>query len=532
MTINITTLSKPTAEEASRFLGHATMGASLADIQALVTQGYQAWFDAQFAMPVTQRTLHYDWIKANVSTTFNPGALNQSSLRRIVEGTDGLRQKTVFALSQIVVFSHAGFNNTPDNVLMGAAYLDLLQNLAFGTYRNLIGTITLTPAIGRYLTFLGSVKSDGKQSPDENYARELLQLYTIGVETLNMAGVPQYTTDAAGRKTVIEPYPRSAIPELAKIFTGWRESSAGADGNTYRLPLLNDGVNHDKTELKLGITAGQLPITDTDPTARLNAALKQIFANPNVAPFISRQLIQRFVTSNPSQAYVQRVAQVFQSTDGNLKEVVKAVLMDESLFDAGGRRTARLPAAASFGKLREPFTRLTQWAKAFGVRSSTNKWTGAETIHLTDKLGQAPLMAKTVFNFYRPRYVPPGTLIATAKNDAGEPLVAPEFQIADEVSIVGYVNFMHEAIDAKKGVSGKQDIKSDYTAWLPKVSNLTSLVSDLSLVLAAGQLSATTQSRITAALSAMPVATPDQQRLAVQAAVLLVMSCPEYLIQK
>jgi len=264
-------------------------------------------------------------------------------------------------------------------------------------------------------------------------------------------------------------------------------------------------------------------------------ALDHIMAHPNVAPFISSQLIQRFVTSNPSPDYLRRVAQVFTNTGGNLTEVVKAVLMDESLFDASKRRVGGL-ADDTFGKVREPFTRLVQWARATGATSTKGNWdTGwyESGINYPSKLGQAPLMASSVFNFYRPGYVAPGSQIAKRLTPDGKrPLVAPELQITDEVTTVAYINFMAEAIDSDRGVSGMGDVRSTYAALTPMAANPTALVAELNLLLAAGRLNSVNKTRIAQAVSSLPQATALDMRKRVQSAVLMVMAAPEYIVQK
>jgi uncharacterized protein (DUF1800 family) len=560
--IDIASLPKPSPEEAARFLGHATLGYTRAEVDDLVARGYSAWFTTQFGIPATRHASHFDWLKskfpydkAPVGEEFLFTRLTNSSLRRFVEGSDTLRQKMTFSLSQILVTSIFVGIDINWRQYAGAGYLDLLTANALGTYRNLVGEVTKSPLMAMYLTFLGSQKGTATRSPDENYARELLQLFTIGVDTLNLT-----TGSSYGAPTGVEPYPKSSIAQLARVFTGFYfngyYSYSGAAGSTYESERYNyrnqssaqpglsvSTTTHDTNAITLAISPNVPPLSlpaVSSPTPagiqnRVSMALDHIMAHPNVAPFISSQLIQRFVTSNPSPDYLRRVAQVFTNTGGNLTEVVKAVLMDESLFDASKRRVGGL-ADDTFGKVREPFTRLVQWARATGATSTKGNWdTGwyEGGINYPSKLGQAPLMASSVFNFYRPGYVAPGSQIAKRLTPDGKrPLVAPELQITDEVTTVAYINFMAEAIDSDRGVSGMGDVRSTYAALTPLAGNPTALVAELNLLLAAGRLNSVNKTRIAQAVSSLPQATALDLRKRVQSAVLMVMAAPEYIVQK
>jgi uncharacterized protein (DUF1800 family) len=571
--IDIASLPKPTPEEAARFLGHATLGYTRAELNDLVARGYDAWFKTQFAIAPTKYTGHFAWLKAkfpysNPDEVFYNTRLTNSALRRYIEGADTLRQKLSYSLSQILVTSLQVGVDINWRQYAGAGYLDLLTSNAFGTYRNLVGEVTKSPLMSLYLTFLGSQKATATRSPDENYARELLQLFTIGVELLNVApannnptGLP-YGAPIPGTATSLppSPYPAANIPKLARFFTGyefnynysWSNTGAlhelerynYANQNSAQTPLVLNTDQHEKGETVLNIVPGLTFAVGGTSDANMNTAsgielqlknaLDYIFKHPNVAPFISRQLIQRFVTSNPDPEYLRRVAAVFTATGGNLSEVVKAVLMDESLFNASKQRVGGL-TDATFGKLREPFVRLVQWGRATGATSISGGWdtpTYDGGIWNPSQLGQAPLMATSVFNFYRPGYVPPGSLISKASPIGGRQPVAPEMQITDEVSTVAYLNFMSTAIDTDRGVSGMNDIRSLYSALIPLASNPTNLVAELNLLFAAGRLNSVNKTRITQAISTLPQATAVDLRKRVQTAVLMVMAAPEYIVQK
>jgi uncharacterized protein (DUF1800 family) len=251
----------------------------------------------------------------------------------------------------------------------------------------------------------------------------------------------------------------------------------------------------------------------------LKIALDALFAHPNIAPNISRQLILRLVTSNPTPAYVARVAAVFSNdgsgVKGNLKAVVKAILLDNE-----ARSSARL-GDPNFGKQREPILRLTAWARATAATSSADAWTIGNTSDPATRLAQSPLRSGSVFNFFRPGYVPPNSAIGSAG------LVAPEFQITNESSVVGYLNFMQTTVS--KGVG---DVKADYTALMPLADTAQALLDELNVVMAAGQLSAATLAVMKAALDSMPAATDPARLNRIYAALVLVLAAPEFIIQK
>jgi uncharacterized protein (DUF1800 family) len=238
-----------------------------------------------------------------------------------------------------------------------------------------------------------------------------------------------------------------------------------------------------------------------------------------VAPFISRQLIQRLVTSNPSPAYVARVATVFNNdgsgVKGNLKAVVRTILLDDE-----ARNAARL-ADPNFGKQREPIQRLAAWARAFAATSPTDAWAIGNTSDGASRLGQSPGRAPTVFNFFRPGYVPPNSAVGSAG------LVAPEFQLTNESSVVGYVNYMQNAVS--KGIG---DVKADYSALLPLADTSQKLIDQLNLLLANGQLSSASQATIKGGIDSMASGTDTARLNRIYAALVLVMASPEFIVQK
>jgi len=338
-----------------------------------------------------------------------------------------------------------------------------------------------------------------------------LQLFSIGLVELNLDGSPRLN---GGNK--VETYTQDDIVGLAKVFTGWdiEDRTTLKPSNAQRMPMKHYPEGHSlEAKQFLGVT---IP-AGTDGPSSLKIALDTIFNHANVGPFIGRQLIQKLVSSNPSPAYVSRVAQVFnnngQGVRGDLKATLRAILIDVE---------ARLPLNRSteIGKLREPAVRFVQWARAFKAYSPTGQFRRMSLGDPATSLGQQPMRSPSGFNFFRPGYVPPSTEIAARG------LVAPEFQLVTETSVSGYVNFMQRAI-----VDGLYDLRADYSDWVPLADTPTDLVARINLLLACGRLPAEAQSRIAQAVASI-VATNDLGRTQrVQAACLLVMASPAYLVQ-
>ncbi|MEO7493448.1 MAG: DUF1800 domain-containing protein [Massilia sp.] len=507
----------PSASEASRFLAQATMGPTSTDIAKVQADGYTAWLDAQLALPPS--TTRWDWM---VSKAYDDAANKNSETgidpalwRKLLSSPDTVRQRVTLALSEIVVASVAGFSGGW-NAFSGAAYMDILEANAFGNYRTLLQQISTSPAMGEYLTFRGNLKFNASTgaNPDENYAREVMQLFTIGLVQLNLDGTPKLANGAPQ-----ETYTLDDISGLARVFTGWNYDLTTSDTSTpafKKRPMTQTASKHEsgaKTFLGTTIPA------NTNGDTSLQLALDAIFAHANVAPFISRQLIQRLVTSNPTPAYVARVATVFNNdgsgVKGNLKAVVRTILLDDE-----ARNAARI-ADPNFGKQREPILRLAAWARAFGANSATDAWAIGNTSDGASRLGQSPGRAPTVFNFFRPGYVPPNSGVGSAG------LVAPEFQLTNESSVVGYVNYMQNAIS--KGIG---DVKADYSALLPLADTSQKLIDQLNLLLAAGQLSSASQATIKGGIDSMASGTDTARLNRIYAATVLVMASPEFIVQK
>ena len=506
------------AADASRFLAQASLGASRAQMARVQAIGYAAWIDEQIALAGSSS--RWDWLVANGYDTLNnqveEKGFESTVWRKMLASPDTLRQRVTLALSEIMVVSVDGLVGSGWRSFAGAAYLDLLEANAFGNYRSLLGAVSTSVPMGEYLTFRSNIKANpitGAQ-PDENYAREIMQLFTIGLVALNLDGTPKLVNGVPQ-----ETYTQADILGMARVFTGWDFDLAGGTIDTpdhQRRPMRQYSIRHETgTKSFLGTT---IP-ANTDGVTSLKLALDALFAHPNIAPFVSRQLIQRLVCSNPSPAYVGRVSTVFlndgSGVKGNLAAVVKAILLDAE---------AREPVANSattFGKLREPILRLTAWARAYNVSSISDMWAVGNTSDPGKQLGQSPLRSASVFNFFRPGYVPPNTAIATAG------LVAPEFQLTNESTVVGYINFMQRVVSAGIG-----DIKPDYSSLLPLADDAAALVAETNLALAAGQLSGASITTIVNAITSMPAGSDANRNDRIYAALTLVLAAPEFIVQK
>jgi uncharacterized protein (DUF1800 family) len=505
-------------EQASRFLLQAALGCTAADIEQVRSLGYSGWLDAQMALP--RSSSHVEWLRAkNYDALANKNGTagsNDMQWRKLLSSPDVLRQRVTLALSEIIVVSINGLAGTPFKSFSAAAFMDVLETHAFGSYRTLLGEVSTTSAMGAYLSFRGNKKANPAVGslPDENFARECMQLFSIGLTELNIDGSPKLT---GGQPT--DSYSQAEVSQMARVFTGWDlDTSVGTADTPDRVirPMVQIAGRHETGEKRF---LGTVIAANTDGVESLRLALDTLIAHPNAAPFISRQLIQRLVTSNPGAAYVARVAAKFANNGagqrGDLKAVIKAILLDTE-----ARSEAGLSNPAS-GKLREPVLRFVQWARSFGVTSTDDTWAIGDLSDPAAKLGQSPLRAPSVFNFFRPGYVPPNSPIAVRA------LNAPEFQITTESSVAGYVNYMQKAI--ANGVAG---LKANTAFLTPLVNDSAALLAELNVLLAAGQLSGPTLSALKTALDTIAVATPAGQANRINAAITLVMVAPEYLVQK
>lgn len=444
---------RPTTDiDAARFLEQATFGPTEADIARLKSIGYAAWIDEQLAQPASPT--HMALFQQGNAISGGRHQFNHSFWEKALTSPDQLRQRLTFALSQIFVVSsldNCGASAQPGMI----SYYDLLERQAFGSYRALLERVTLHPIMGCYLSHLHNQKADltTGRVPDENYAREILQLFSIGLVQLKQDGTP--TRPESPEET----YDAADIAALARAFTGfswdcperktqeescflyWGATVRPGHPDPWTQQMVAYPNYHDsapKTFLKQTVRGS------TDPMETLRLTLDVIAGHPNVAPFISQQLIQRFVTSNPDPDYVARVAKVFTATGGDLGQTVKAVLLDPK---------ARLPEFTQdpqFGKVREPVLALSGLLRAFDARSDSGRFLILPTHDATHGLNQSPLMAASVFNFYRPGYVPP--------EHSQQGLKAPELQILNEISLAGGATLLLNTVWHGLGRQGYNDL--------------------------------------------------------------------------
>ncbi len=514
-TTPVSTSVKPNAAEASRFLMQATMGPSEADITKLSSSSYGDWLSDQFAKPQTLHRLYINQAAADLSSVGQQlSATNfwDSWWSQALGADDQLRQRATFALSEILVISFANdvLINQPRGV---ASYYDMLGEKAFGNFRDLLEGVTYHPMMGIYLSHLKNQKEDPTvdRVPDLNFAREITQLFSIGQYQLNLDGTEKMGAD--GRPAIA--YKPADLDGLSQVFTAlsWYAGPNLTDRTSRRFSGQDPNLERDwrpmqaydeytantsyhsisqKTFWTTVIAPETKPTTDAD----VKIALDTIFNNPNVGPFIGKQLIQRMVTSNPSPAYVSRVASKFNDNGsgvrGDMKAVWKAILLDPEA------RTAT--TSPSYGKVREPVLRLSNMLRAFNAKSTSGRYTG---IGLTDNpatsLGQTPMYAPTVFNFFRPGYVPTSDVITNAK------LIVPELQITTDISVAGYLNY----IRAWTSLSTTRDIQHNYDAEIALAATPTALVDRMNLLLFSGTMPDALKTQISDAVASrvIPAAT-------------------------
>lgn len=542
-----------TPSKASRFLTQSSFGPTLSDINHLLSLGnYIAWLNEQFLEPITLQlpAMRSMMIKmCDVNETDPPAITGGNDLARAqvwwnttVNGKDQLRQRVALALSEILVVSGRG---ALTNSQLGLAdYYDVLAKNAFGNYRDLIEEITLHPAMGRYLGMLRNEKANLVQNtrPDENYAREIMQLFTLGVYELNIDG--SLVLDEDNKPVPI--YGQSDIEEFAKIYTGWDFNNATSwrnlwigNGDTIH-PMIAFEQFHDSSEKNLldgfVIAAGGSAMQD------LNAALDHLFNHKNIAPFISKQLIQRLVTSNPTKEYVERVAKVFNNNGanekGDLKAVIKAILLDVEARN--GNQT--LPE--SFGKMREPILRISHLWRAFPVMPVIleGPFFGGDLCgqgeyefykipyprglnHFDSTLGQTILRSPTVFNFFLPDYSPPGAI-------RDQNLVAPEFQILTENNLVNTFNAIISMVHNSNRPTTWNWTTIDTTLELALADTPEELLNHLNLVLLNDLMSVELRQILTNHLGQVFPEGAEGQQAKVTDSIKLIVTSPEYLIQQ
>ena len=406
---------------------------------------------------------------------------------------DQLRQRVALALHEILVVSGVSVRQPS---AMGP-YLNMLHRSALGNYRTLLAELTLSPAMGDYLDMVNNPAAVPPENipPNENYARELLQLFSVGVDMLNEDGSPQL--DAMGRP--VPAYEQEAIEELARVFTGWTYATLPGAGPRKSNPpnfkasmwLYRDGQGRDTTHDKGSKTILQYPgaphavlPANQDGAVDLDQALDNVFFHPSVGPFLSKQLIQHLVTSNPSPAYVARVARVFaddgRGVRGNLAAVVRAILLDPEA--RGGEKSD--PA---YGRLREPVLFVTNLCRSLGATSD-----GVLAAQATG-MGQTLFNPPSVFSYFPPEY---------AIQDG---VLGPEFGIQSSTTTIARINFVSALVFNGIGRGTPTGGTSlDLSKWSPLAADPAALVSTVDRLLLHGTMTGEAAREITAAVAAVP----------------------------
>ena len=496
-------LSNPTSNQSARFLEQSTFGPTTTDIGNVVTQGYSQWIATEIALPETSHlaATNADAVAYPPTGTFTVVPDNRYAAWWLVSVTapDQLRQRVALALSEIFVTSDAASSLANQPAAL-ASYYDMLANDAFGNFRQLLQDVTLSPVMGNYLNMLQNAAANPKTgtSADENYAREVMQLFTIGLNYLNPDGTLQL--DSTGQP--IPTYTNATIVQTANVFTGWSYHSTAASPSFYGAtadwydPMQLYSAYHDNTQKTIvPLTATGSPViipANEGGAADLNIELNTLFNHQNTAPLFCRELIQHLVTSNPSPGYVYRIAQVFANdgtgTRGNLAAVVKAILLD---YEA---RSPSLVGNAGTGKLKEPLLRQTALYRAFAASSTEGRF---PIFSSTANLGQMALSSPTVFNFFPPDYVPPGILAAAG-------LYGPEFQITTASTAMSVANTLYGAVYTSATPSAST-VVLNLSALTAAAGNTTpALIATLNQFFCGGFMSAQMQAQITSGLAALP----------------------------
>jgi len=513
----------PVRDEVARFLVQSTFGPDPAMIDAVTASGIGPWLDGQLkpaTVTLTDQVMRQNGI-IPTPTTF-PNLWSMGWWKATMTGPDQLRLRMGYALSQILVIS-----NTVDvfrgNSWVQADYYDILLNHSLGSYRSLLQDVTCSAQMGIYLSHLWNRKAEPSigRFPDENFAREIMQLFTIGLWELNPDGTRKL--DAKGAP--IPTYDNTTIMEMAKVFTGFGfgEPATGFFTNVSGNHLVNPMRMWDEEHepgLKHLLRGFVIPagLTGMEDVAM---ALDCLSDHPNIGPFVSHLLIQRFTSSNPSPAYVARVARAWDNNGsgvrGDLKAVIEAILMDPE---------ARTPEARgdASGKIREPILRLAAVMRAFRARKAANPDSFPVLVDLLARdLGQRPLFAPSVFNYYLPDHRPAGELRARG-------LASPELEIATSDRLLALDNLLRDAVE--NGLNGYTSaavdrIKGDHTAELALAADPAALVDHLDHLMTWGRMTHSTRQQVITAVSRYE--SPAQR---VNTAIYLIADSPDFVVLK
>ena len=508
-------MAGPGFDDAIRFLEQATFGPTPDLITHVQQVGFEAFLDEQFALPTPVFPQLDNWPQNPPSTCTGTCLRDNYSMYPLQVGAFGafltsqhqLRWRVTFALNQIFVVSAVDGNlRQPSRML---PYLQVLSNGAFGNFRQLLTDITLNPAMARYLDTV----NNNRASPNENYARELLQLFSIGLNQLNPDGTLQL--DGAGQP--IPTYDQSTITAFARVFTGWVFAPARITGVTNFIdPLVPGAANAHDTAAKTLLNGVTLP-AGHDAATDLHDALDTVFAHLNVAPFVSTRLIQHLVTSNPSPAYVGRVATVFRTTGGDMKSVVRAILLDP---EARTAPVSGSPADAVYGHLREPILWMTSFLRLFGPLVVTDYVLSDSFLPAGLQMGQDLFRAPSVFNFYPSDYVV-----------MGDSTLGPEFAIYATSTALARTNFAYQVLYKTMPTNANRPVGTwiDLSGLAPVASDPTGVVDALNQFFLHGRMSPEMRNVILASVVAIPASNPLGR---LRNAIYLLVTSPQYLVER
>ncbi len=524
-----------TSRQKARFLRNATFGVTDALMADLGDDHPWDWMDRQ--MSLSRGRTHISWaneIAGSAGQSPEPlfGVMDGKEFnvnhlwRAYIEAPDQLRTRVGAALLEIfVINARVAFIGIRNNIRTTASFVDLLEANAFGRFDQLLKAVATHPAMGFYLSHLGNEKaeydSDGIEIriPDENFAREILQLFTIGLHELNLDG----TTKLDGAGQPIPTYTQDDVSNLARVFTGWdlnRDRYKKAKTRVRRRMVADRSVHSPEEKRFLGLT---IP-AGTGPEQSLDLALQHIVSRPNVGPFIAKQLIQRLVTANPSRAYVRHVAEVFNDNGngvrGDLATVLKHILWwgPEATEEEPPATVEGQEIGSVRGKVREPITRFAAVARYLGCSSPRLLYPIGNLSDMRSGIGQSPLKSPSVFNFFRPGFTPANSELA----ERG--LVSPEFQITTGTQVIGSINTINRFV-----VDAGRYLRLDVGHLRALAPNPAALIDDATMKLTGGRtLDPAYRQRLIGHVEQIPAA---QWRRRYRVAVIGVASSPEFLIE-
>lgn len=538
----------PTLADTTRLLEQSTFGPTYDLIAHVQKVGFQAALDEQAAAPMTDYPDLPFWPQTRPTSctgdcqrdNYTLYQLQRHFFTNALFGQDQLRQRVAFALGQILVTSAV---DVPLPSWM-RGYQQLLYSEAFGNFRQLLYDVTLNPAMGHFLDMVNNrcqtrtppdvnvCRNGLKSQPNENYAREILQLFSIGTFVLNQDGTR--VVDRSGNP--IPTYDQNTVEQFARVLTGWGLAPAlpgppdvGGPVPNYHDPMVlhkdSQGREdyHDRGPKTL-LNGVQLP-GGQSADQELNAAMDNIADHPNVAPFISKQLIQHLVTSNPSTAYVQRIASVFVATRTSatqLFEVVRAILLDDEAR-GDSKDPSTLP---SYGKLREPVQFITNVLRAFnaqsdGVLDSLN--VGGSAIGSGD-MNQDVFNAPSVFSFYPPTARVPG-----------ESVLGPQFVLFSSLTSLRRDNFVNRVIFSTIPAAPPNrpsGTSIDLSVWIALANDPNNLMDTLNTLLLHGTMSDDMRPSVMTAVTSIPASNDSNRRMRVQTAIYLILTSSQYQVQR